>query len=192
MINLVPQILLKAGFRKIACTQPRRIACSSLAKRVSYETLNEYGSEIAYQVRFEGTKTSRTRVLFLTEGLLLRQYAMDDTLSMYDVIVVDEVHERHMMGDFLLALLKRLLKIRPDLYVILMSATINAEMFAQYFDAPALIVPGKMYTVKIQYWPQGDEDKNLVNDAAHKKRMEATIKVSNPIHYTTLYYTMSY
>ncbi|KAL0096683.1 P-loop containing nucleoside triphosphate hydrolase protein [Phycomyces blakesleeanus] len=176
----VPQILLKAGFRKIACTQPRRIACSALAKRVSYETLNEYGSEIAYQVRFEGTKTNRTRVLFLTEGLLLRQYALDDTLSMYDVIVVDEVHERHMMGDFLLALLKRLLKVRQDLHVVLMSATINAEMFAQYFDAPALIVPGKMYTVNIQYWPQGDDDKNLVNEDNHKRRQLATVKESIP------------
>lgn len=60
--------------------------------------MNEYGSKIAYQVRFEGTKTARTRILFLTEGLLLRQYAADNMLSMYDVIVVDEVHERHMMG----------------------------------------------------------------------------------------------
>lgn len=60
--------------------------------------MNEYGSQVAYQVRFEGNKTNRTRVLFLTEGLLLRQYAMDNMLSMYDVIVVDEVHERHMMG----------------------------------------------------------------------------------------------
>lgn len=66
----------------------------------SYETMNEYGSKIAYQVRFEGTKTSRTRILFLTEGLLLRQYATDNMLSMYDVIVVDEVHERHMMGKY--------------------------------------------------------------------------------------------
>lgn len=66
----VPQILMKAGFDKIACTQPRRIACSSLARRVSYETLNEYGSKVAYQVRFEGTKTNRTRVLFLTEVTL--------------------------------------------------------------------------------------------------------------------------
>ncbi|KAF7726559.1 DEAH (Asp-Glu-Ala-His) box polypeptide 34 [Apophysomyces ossiformis] len=176
----VPQILMKAGFQKIACTQPRRIACSSLARRVSYETMNEYGSEIAYQVRFEGTKTKRTRILFLTEGLLLRQYSSDNTLSMYDVIVVDEVHERHMMGDFLLALLKHLLKIRTDLYVVLMSATINAELFAQYFDAPALIVPGKMYDVKVHYWPQGDDDKNLTNNAAYLKRRAALVKESIP------------
>ncbi|KAG0168835.1 DEAH (Asp-Glu-Ala-His) box polypeptide 34 [Apophysomyces sp. BC1015] len=84
------------------------------------------------------------------------------------------------MGDFLLALLKKLLKTRTDLYVVLMSATINAELFAQYFDAPALIVPGKMYDVKIHYWPQGVEDKNLINDAAYQKRQAAVIKESVP------------
>ncbi|ORZ02569.1 P-loop containing nucleoside triphosphate hydrolase protein [Syncephalastrum racemosum] len=176
----VPQILMKAGFNKIACTQPRRIACSSLARRVSYETLNEYGSEIAYQVRFEGTKTRHTRCLFLTEGLLLRQYAADPTLSAYDVIIVDEVHERHMMGDFLLALLKKLLQTRKDLHVVLMSATINAELFAQYFDAPTLNVPGRMYTVKTHYWSEKKDDKNLVDDAAYRRRQAATIKESIP------------
>lgn len=176
----VPQILMQAGYRKIACTQPRRIACSSLARRVSYETLNEFGSEIAYQVRFEKTKTKRTRILFLTEGLLLRQYAADPTLSMYDVIIVDEVHERHMMGDFLLALLKRLLQTRQDLYVVLMSATINAELFAQYFDAPTLNVPGRMYTVKTHYWTSDKEDKNLVNDAEYNRRQRAIVKESVP------------
>ncbi|KAI9491621.1 P-loop containing nucleoside triphosphate hydrolase protein [Zychaea mexicana] len=176
----VPQILMQAGYHKIACTQPRRIACSSLARRVSYETLNEFGSQIAYQVRFEGTQTKRTRILFLTEGLLLRQYAMDPLLSMYDVIIVDEVHERHMMGDFLLALLKRLLAVRQDLHVVLMSATINAELFAQYFDAPTLNVPGRMYTVKTHYWKEGQDDKNLVNDAAYHRRQTATVKESVP------------
>ncbi|KAI9484179.1 MAG: putative ATP-dependent RNA helicase DHX34-like protein [Benjaminiella poitrasii] len=174
----VPQILMNAGFNKIACTQPRRIACSSLARRVSYETMNEYGSEIAYQVRFEGTKTNRTRILFLTEGLLLRQYASDNLLSMYNVIVVDEVHERHMMGDFLLALLKKTLAQRKDLYIVLMSATINAELFAQYFDAPTLVIPGKMYSVKIHYWPQEEDDKNLVDESAYRKRQSETVKRS--------------
>ncbi|EPB90295.1 hypothetical protein HMPREF1544_02820 [Mucor circinelloides 1006PhL] len=175
--QVVPQILMNAGFDKIACTQPRRIACSSLARRVSYETMNEYGSKIAYQVRFEGTKTARTRILFLTEGLLLRQYAADNMLSMYDVIVVDEVHERHMMGDFLLALLKKTLSQRKDLYVVLMSATINAELFAQYFDAPTLQIPGKMYSVKVHYWPFEEEDKNLVDEAAYRKRRTDVVKV---------------
>ncbi|CAM0139298.1 unnamed protein product [Umbelopsis sp. WA50703] len=143
----VPQMLLKAGFSRIACTQPRRIACSSLAKRVSYETMNEYGSEIAYQVR-------------------------------YDVIVVDEVHERHLIGDFLLGILKQLLKERDDMHVILMSATLNAELFAQYFDAPAIMVPGKMFDVKIMYMPNEREDKNLVDEAEYQRRQRLKIKTS--------------
>ena len=94
----VPQYLLEAGFKNIACTQPRRIACFSLAKRVSQETMNMYGSEIAYQVRFDKNKTSATKVLFLTEGVLLRNLTNDPDLAMYDLIIVDEVHERHITG----------------------------------------------------------------------------------------------
>ena len=81
----VPQYLLAAGYKKIACTQPRRIACISLAKRVAFETLNEYGTHIAYQIRFERTKTQATRMLFLTEGLLLRQMSSETTLDTYNV-----------------------------------------------------------------------------------------------------------
>lgn len=77
----VPQYLLDAGFQRIACTQPRRIACIALAKRVAQETGNAYGAQIAYQVRFDGTQTAQTRILFLTEGLLLRQFSGDPQLS---------------------------------------------------------------------------------------------------------------
>ncbi|KAI8849737.1 P-loop containing nucleoside triphosphate hydrolase protein [Chytridium lagenaria] len=150
----VPQYLLSAGFDRIACTQPRRIACYSLAKRVSYESLNIYGSEIAYQVRFEGTKTAKTKILFLTEGLLLRQFAADPKLGIYNVVIVDEVHERHITGDFLLGVLKRILAIRDDIRLVLMSATINAELFSAYFNAPIINIPGRVYPVKIEYLPQ--------------------------------------
>ena len=100
--STVPQYLLKTGFRRIAVTQPRRISSISLAKRVGYETLNLYGSEVAYKIRFDGNVTSRTRIVFLTEGLLLRQMQSDTKLSMYDVIILDEVHERHLQSDLLL------------------------------------------------------------------------------------------
>ncbi|RUP46207.1 P-loop containing nucleoside triphosphate hydrolase protein [Jimgerdemannia flammicorona] len=181
----VPQFLLEGGFGKIACTQPRRIACYSLARRVGFETMNAYGTEIAYQVRFEGNKTNRTRILFLPEGLLLRQFSSNPTLSMYDVIVVDEVHERHLMGDFLLGVLKRLLSERADLHIVLMSATINAELFAKYFDAPSIQVkrrnfcgiPGKLYEVKIHYMSQGDDDKSLVDERLYQQRQNAEVKV---------------
>ncbi|XP_015771994.1 PREDICTED: probable ATP-dependent RNA helicase DHX34 [Acropora digitifera] len=121
----VPQYLLHSGFTAIACTQPRRIACISLSKRVGYETLNEYGSQVGYQIRFEASKTRATKILFLTEGLLLRQLSSDPALSQYGVIVVDEVHERHIHGDFLLGVLRGLLQARADLKLVLMSATIN-------------------------------------------------------------------
>ncbi|VDO59255.1 unnamed protein product [Onchocerca flexuosa] len=137
----VPQYLLDAGYDRIACTQPRRIAAIALARRVAYETLNEYGSKIAYQIRFEKTRTSRTRLLFVTEGLLLRQLQSDPELNRYNVIILDEIHERNLSGDFLLGLLRDLVRRRDDLKLILMSATINLELFQNYFeDTPVIKV----------------------------------------------------
>ncbi|XP_019852260.1 PREDICTED: probable ATP-dependent RNA helicase DHX34 [Amphimedon queenslandica] len=150
----VPQYLLRGSYEKIACTQPRRIACLSLAKRVSYETLNEYRTEIAYQVRFERSRTPATKVLFLTEGLLLRQLSTDRDLSRYDVIIIDEVHERHINSDFLLGVLRILIDQRSDLKLILMSATINISLFSDYFQgAPVIKVPGRLYPIDLQYMP---------------------------------------
>ena len=149
----VPQYLLDAGYTNIACTQPRRIACISLAKRVSFERLSEYEQEVGYQIRFEKEKTARTKVTFLTEGLLLRQVTSDPGLSNYDVIVLDEVHERHLHGDFLLGIVKCLVLQRKDLRIILMSATINIDLFKNYFDgmAPVIQVPGRLYPISLQY-----------------------------------------
>ncbi|KAL1918924.1 uncharacterized protein VTP21DRAFT_2305 [Calcarisporiella thermophila] len=178
----VPQFLMEAGFRRIACTQPRRIACQSLARRVGYETMNEFGSEIAYQVRFETTKSrTRTRILFLTEGLLLRQVAVDPLLERYDVIIVDEIHERHVMGDLLLGVLKRIMRERQNLYVVLMSATINAALFASYFGATTIEVPGRMYPVEIEYVPHGGrEDRHLVDEQLIAKRRQSDVPESVP------------
>ena len=108
----VPQFLLRAGLRSIACTQPRRVAAVALARRVARETLTEHSDEVAYQVRFESSRDARrTRVLFLTEGLLLRQLRSDPELRRFDVVLVEEVHERHAAGDVLLALLLSLIHI---------------------------------------------------------------------------------
>uniref|UniRef100_A0A0M3HLT9 DUF3509 domain-containing protein n=1 Tax=Ascaris lumbricoides TaxID=6252 RepID=A0A0M3HLT9_ASCLU len=87
ILNQVPQYLLEANFGRIACTQPRRIAATALARRVAFETLDEYGSSIAYQIRFERTRTLRTRLLFLTEGLLLRQMQIDADLLQHNVSI---------------------------------------------------------------------------------------------------------
>ncbi|XP_013779441.2 probable ATP-dependent RNA helicase DHX34 [Limulus polyphemus] len=156
----VPQYLLAAGFQKIACTQPRRIACISLCKRVAYETLNEYGSEVAYQIRFEKSKTQHTRILFLTEGLLLRQVASDPLLSSYDIIILDEVHERHLSCDFLLGVVKCLMIQRPNLKVILMSATINIQLYTEYFgNCPVIQVPGRLFPIEVFYRPTPAEER---------------------------------
>ncbi|XP_070982938.1 probable ATP-dependent RNA helicase DHX34 isoform X3 [Oncorhynchus clarkii lewisi] len=155
----VPQYLLSSGFSHIACTQPRRIACISLAKRVSVESLNQYGSKVGYQIRFEGTRTPSTKLLFLTEGLLLRQIQADGALEQYQVLIVDEVHERHLHCDFLLGVLRSLLATRPDLRLVLMSATINIKLFSSYFNnAPVLQVPGRLFPIQVIYQPIPQEE----------------------------------
>uniref|UniRef100_A0A096MAH8 DEAH (Asp-Glu-Ala-His) box polypeptide 34 n=1 Tax=Poecilia formosa TaxID=48698 RepID=A0A096MAH8_POEFO len=155
----VPQYLLSAGFSHIACTQPRRIACISLAKRVSFESLNQFGSKVGYQIRFETSRTAATKLLFLTEGLLLRQIQQDKMLDQYQVVIVDEVHERHLHCDFLLGVLRSLLADRPDLRLILMSATINIKLFSEYFrSAPVLQVPGRLFPIQVIYQPIPPEE----------------------------------
>ncbi|XP_021564061.1 probable ATP-dependent RNA helicase DHX34 [Carlito syrichta] len=154
----VPQYLLAAGFSHVACTQPRRIACISLAKRVGFESLSQYGSQVGYQIRFESTRSAATKIVFLTVGLLLRQIQREPSLPQYQVLIVDEVHERHLHNDFLLGILRRLLPRRPDLKVILMSATINISLFSSYFgSAPVVQVPGRLFPITVVYQPQEAE-----------------------------------
>uniref|UniRef100_A0A2K6A605 Probable ATP-dependent RNA helicase DHX34 n=1 Tax=Mandrillus leucophaeus TaxID=9568 RepID=A0A2K6A605_MANLE len=154
----VPQYLLTAGFSHVACTQPRRIACISLAKRVGFESLSQYGSQVGYQIRFESTRSAATKIVFLTVGLLLRQIQREPSLPQYEVLIVDEVHERHLHNDFLLGVLRRLLPKRPDLKVILMSATINISLFSSYFsNAPVVQVPGRLFPITVVYQPQEAE-----------------------------------
>ncbi|XP_063963631.1 probable ATP-dependent RNA helicase DHX34 isoform X2 [Lytechinus pictus] len=157
----VPQYLMSAGFDSVAVTQPRRIACISLAKRVGYETLHEYGSQVGYQIRFETTKTQATKLLFLTEGLLLRQLQLDPVLSQYHVLILDEVHERHLHGDFLLGVLRCMMEQRDDLKLVLMSATININLFSNYFkDAPVIQVPGRLYPIQVEYVPINESEQS--------------------------------
>ena len=186
----VPQYLLEDGYRRIACTQPRRIACLSLAKRVLQERIGWPGAssqDVGYQIRFEKSFTGRNtadapgagpKALFLTEGILLRQIRSDLLLNQYDMIIIDEVHERHAMVDFLLGLLKQVLRIRPQLKLVLMSATIQSELFSSYFsNAPLISVPGQTYPVDIEYvpnmGPKGniELDLNLVSAACIEERL---------------------
>eukprot|EP01134_Creolimax_fragrantissima_P003107 CFRG3107T1 len=180
----VPSYLLKAGFTDIAVTEPRRLACISLAKRVSYETLNAFGEgEIAYQIRFEGTRTKRTKVVFLTEGLLLRQIVSDPALSNYKVVVMDEVHERNINCDFLLGVMKSLLYSRPDLKFVIMSATINVTLFSKYFDnAPIVQVPGRLHPIEVHYLPTQDSNTQTTDrlDATPYVRVLQMIDMNYP------------
>lgn len=107
--------------------------------------------QVGYQIRFESRRTSTTKLLFLTEGLLLRQIQHDAVLSQYNVVIVDEVHERHLHCDFLLGVLHSLLHQRPDLRLVLMSATINIKLFSSYFNsAPVLQVPGRLFPIQVR------------------------------------------
>ncbi|CAH2049462.1 unnamed protein product, partial [Iphiclides podalirius] len=162
----VPQYLHDAGFQNIACTQPRRIACVSLSKRVAFETLTQFESKVGYQIRFEKSKSADTKICFITEGLLLRQMSSEN-LPNYDVIILDEIHERHLMGDFLLGVLKCLIHNRNDIKLVLMSATINIKLFADYFSAESAVViqvPGRLYPIDLNYKPIFIEEKPTRDD----------------------------
>ncbi|NWZ59808.1 DHX34 helicase, partial [Haliaeetus albicilla] len=169
----VPQFLLAAGYSHVACTQPRRIACISLAKRVGFESLHQYGNQVGYQIRFESTRSPATKIVFLTEGLLLRQVQREPTLPGYHVLIADEVHERHLHSDFLLGVLRRLLPARPDLKLVLMSATINIRLFSGYFgSAPVLQVPGRIFPISVIYQPIPKEEASVVGKLGKSERLD--------------------
>lgn len=118
--------------------------------------LCELTNEVGYQIRFERNKNKDTKVIFMTEGLLLRQLATEAALTQFDVIVLDEVHERHLHGDFLLGVTKCLLKARPELKLVLMSATINVDLFSKYFSEEkvhVIEVPGRLFPIKLHHRP---------------------------------------
>uniref|UniRef100_A0A8C4E276 DEAH (Asp-Glu-Ala-His) box polypeptide 34 n=1 Tax=Dicentrarchus labrax TaxID=13489 RepID=A0A8C4E276_DICLA len=154
----VPQYLLSAGFNHIACTQPRHICRYHLNSSVEGQGIEQV-TFVGHQIRFETTRTTATKLLFLTEGLLLRQIQQDGTLAQYEVVIVDEVHERHLHCDFLLGVLRCLVTDRPDLRLILMSATINIKLFSDYFgSAPVLQVPGRLFPIQVIYQPIPPEE----------------------------------
>ncbi|XP_010677544.1 DExH-box ATP-dependent RNA helicase DExH1 isoform X2 [Beta vulgaris subsp. vulgaris] len=139
---------LRGADCSIICTQPRRISAISVAARISSERGENLGETVGYQIRLEMKRSAGTRLLFCTTGVLLRQLVQDPNLTGVSHLLVDEIHERGMYEDFLLIILKDLLPRRPDLRLILMSATINAELFSQYFgNAPTIHIPGLTFPV---------------------------------------------
>ncbi|CAH0400043.1 unnamed protein product [Chilo suppressalis] len=155
----VPQYILdnwldnfnKGGLQhvEIVCTQPRRISAIGVADRVAEERVEKTGQVIGYQIRLESKVSSKTRLTFCTTGILLRRLEYDPQLQSVTHVVVDEVHERSEESDFLLLILRDLVKVRKDLTVILMSATLNAELFSDYFgNIPVLEIPGRTFPVE--------------------------------------------
>jgi ATP-dependent RNA helicase DHX8/PRP22 len=138
--------------KQIAVTQPRRIAAITVAERVSSERKSSVGEEVGYTVRFDDKTGPRTKIKYMTDGILVRECLSDKALSNYSVIMLDEAHERSLNTDILFGLLKAACKLRPDLRLIVTSATLNTEKFGAYFlNCPIIHVPGRVFPVDIYH-----------------------------------------
>ncbi|RUM87406.1 MAG: ATP-dependent RNA helicase HrpA [Thermodesulfatator sp.] len=158
----LPKICLAAGRgqkRQIACTQPRRIAAVSLAQRVARELQNLGHGIVGYKIRFHNRTDHRTRIKFLTDGMLLAEMQNDPRLSAYDTVILDEAHERSLNIDLISGMLKRLLKKRKDLKLVITSATMEVDKFRSFFNNPPLFhIKGRTYPVEILYEPDNPEE----------------------------------
>jgi ATP-dependent RNA helicase DHX36 len=155
----LPQYILESeiesgrgAFCNIICTQPRRISAMAVSERVSAERGEPLGETVGFKVRLEGMRGKNTHLLFCTSGILLRRLLSDRNLNGVTHVFVDEIHERGMNEDFLIIVLKELLPRRPDLRLVLMSATLNAELFSNYYGgAPTIHIPGFTHPVKAHF-----------------------------------------
>ena len=158
----LPKLCLELGREGIAHTQPRRLAARSVAQRVADELKVPLGAEVGYAVRFDDLTGPTTRIRLLTDGLLLAQIRSDRLLRRYDTVIVDEAHERSLNVDFLLGYLKRILPQRPDLKVVITSATIDVERMAAHFDdAPIVSVEGRGHAIEVRYEPTDESERDL-------------------------------
>ncbi|RYO14134.1 Pre-mRNA-splicing factor ATP-dependent RNA helicase [Alternaria tenuissima] len=149
------QFLFEDGYAKqglIGCTQPRRVAAMSVAKRVSEEMEVKLGGQVGYAIRFEDCTSKETKIKYMTDGVLLRESLVEPDLDKYSCIIMDEAHERALNTDVLMGLLKKVLARRRDLKLIVTSATMNSERFSRFYGgAPEFIIPGRTFPVDIQY-----------------------------------------
>lgn len=164
------------GGQMIGCTQPRRVAAMSVAKRVSEEMEVPLGDEVGYAIRFEDCTSKKTTIKYMTDGVLLRESLTNPDLDQYSCIIMDEAHERALNTDVLMGLIKKVLARRRDLKLIVTSATMNATKFAQFYGgAPEFFIPGRTFPVDIQYSRSPCED--YVDSAV---RQVLAIHVSQP------------
>jgi ATP-dependent helicase HrpA len=181
----LPKLCLSAGrgaAGMIGCTQPRRIAARSVARRVAAELGVPLGGAVGFQVRFNDQVCDAKRIKFMTDGILLAEMQSDRWLSAYDTLIIDEAHERSLNIDFLLGYLRQLLPKRPDLKVIVTSATIDTSRFANHFnDAPVLDVEGRSYPVEVRYRPldqraEDGDDEDLRESLSTSEAIVAAIE----------------
>lgn len=158
----IPQYLHESGYTKrgkVGCTQPRRVAAMSVAARVSQEMGVKLGHEVGYSIRFEDCTSEKTVLKYMTDGMLLREFLGEPDLASYSVVMVDEAHERTLSTDILFGLVKDIARFRPDLKLLISSATLDAEKFSDYFDsAPIFKIPGRRYPVEIHYTKAPEAD----------------------------------
>ena len=161
----IPKICLELGRGVkglIGHTQPRRIAARTVASRIAEELETPLGQSVGYQVRFTDHTQDTSHIKLMTDGILLAEIQHDRYLNKYDTLIIDEAHERSLNIDFLLGYLKRVLPKRPDLKVIITSATIDLDRFSEHFDkAPVIEVSGRTYPVDVHYRPMADSDEDL-------------------------------
>uniref|UniRef100_A0A8C1WXP6 RNA helicase n=1 Tax=Cyprinus carpio TaxID=7962 RepID=A0A8C1WXP6_CYPCA len=159
----IPQYLLEDGYTnggmKIGCTQPRRVAAMSVSARVAQEMNVKLGNEVGYSIRFEDCTSERTILKYMTDGMLLREFLTEPDLASYSVIIIDEAHERTLHTDILFGLIKDIARFRPDLKVLVASATLDTERFSCFFDdAPVFRIPGRRFPVDIYYTKAPEAD----------------------------------
>ncbi|MDQ1316202.1 MAG: ATP-dependent helicase HrpA, partial [Pseudomonadota bacterium] len=174
----IPKICLelKRGAQGlIGCTQPRRIAARTVASRLAHELRGELGHAVGYKIRFQDKLSEHSYIKVMTDGILLAETQGDRFLDSYDTIIIDEAHERSLNIDYLLGYLKQLLPRRPDLKLIVTSATIDAERFSRHFDgAPVIEVSGRLYPVEVRYRPLNAKDEDAQDDALQAAILDAT------------------
>ncbi|XP_078391996.1 pre-mRNA-splicing factor ATP-dependent RNA helicase DHX16 [Cetorhinus maximus] len=159
----IPQYLYEEGYTaggmKIGCTQPRRVAAMSVAARVAQEIGVKLGNEVGYSIRFEDCTSERTVLKYMTDGMLLREFLTEPDLAGYSVVIIDEAHERTLHTDILFGLIKDISRFRPDLKVLIASATLDTDKFSTFFDdAPIFRIPGRRFPVDIYYTKAPEAD----------------------------------